>query len=118
MQKGPVGLLLIMFPKLLAFPALVNSLLELFFFVCVCVVIACPSWASFHYSLLFILVIHSSLSQCHQHVMTFPIPFLSPLAITTLPQTPRSPLTFFLLSSLSHLSSGIQLLSLISVNVI
>ena len=36
MQKGPVGLLLIMFPKLLAFPALVNSLLELFFFfVCV-----------------------------------------------------------------------------------
>ena len=66
MQKGPVGLLLIMFPKLLAFPALVNSLLELFFFLFFSffVVIACPSWASFHYSLLFILVIHSSLSQC------------------------------------------------------
>ena len=36
MQKGPVGLLLIMFPKLLAFPALVNSLLELFFFFFFC----------------------------------------------------------------------------------
>ena len=89
MQKGPVGLLLIMFPKLLAFPALVNSLLELFFFFLF--LWSLPVLPGLHpiipyYSFWLFTVLFLSVS--HQHAMTFHIPFLSPLPYTTLPQTP------------------------------